>query len=237
MTRQSGGMLFAKKKPPPKDGDDEGPTLRVSPMYSDPRSLNNPDIKMNKLSYNWSFETWKYGDLPSASVNIGKFCSIARGVTFIIGCANHKMDGPTTFPPSSLGLKPTHPEIFCKRDGSTNIGNDVWIGAGAKVMSEITIHDGAIIAAGANVVKDVPPYAIVGGNPAKVIRYRFDDDIIAEFLAVKWWDLPDAHIKHLFNTAYDDTTQWLKIAKMRNRNFNSLQKNTSNSKHTSKNQM
>lgn len=223
---QSGGIFLKSAKKVVQSKDDEDTTLRVKPMHSDPRSLSNPDIKMNKLSYNWSFETWKYGDEPNASVNIGKFCSIARGVTFIIGCANHKMDGPTTFPPSLLGLKPTHPENVCKRDGNINIGNDVWIGAGATIKSEITIHDGAIIASGANVVKDVPPYAIVGGNPAKVIRYRFDDDTIAEFLKVKWWDLPDAHIKYIFNTAYDDTAQWLKLAKMRNRNFNSLHKTT-----------
>jgi hypothetical protein len=74
--------------------------------------------------------------------------------------------------------------------GRCTIGNDVWIGGHATIRAGLEVGNGAVIAAGAYVVKDVPPYAIVGGNPAKVIKYRFDEEIIARFNHVKWWDLP-----------------------------------------------
>lgn len=125
---------------------------------------------------------------------IGRYCSIADNVR--IGAANH----PTTWLSSNPfqyayseaeALK--HPERYLKFNPykkSCVVGNDVWIGAHAFILPGVTIGDGAIVAGGAIVTKDVPPYAIVGGAPSKIIRYRFDEPIIQELLNLKWWELP-----------------------------------------------
>ena len=122
---------------------------------------------------------------------IGKFCAIARDVKFIMNGANHKIDAITTYPFSIFGngwerVTPKIEDLPYK--GDTVIGNDVWIGYDSLIMPGITIGDGAIIAARSVVVRDVAPYSIAGGNPAKEIRKRFDDDFINLLQAVKWWD-------------------------------------------------
>jgi virginiamycin A acetyltransferase len=122
---------------------------------------------------------------------IGKFVQIANGVQIITGSANHQMNGFSTYPfavfgePWSSAYEPKWPN-----KGDTIIGNDVWIGHESLIMPAVSIGDGAIIASRSVVTKDVPPYAIVAGNPAKVIRYRFDDKTIAILLEIKWWDWP-----------------------------------------------
>jgi virginiamycin A acetyltransferase len=122
---------------------------------------------------------------------IGKFVQIANGVQFITSSANHQMDGFTTFPFAIFG-EPWSSSYAAKwpNKGDTTVGNDVWIGHEAIIMPAVTIGDGAIIATRSVVTKDVPPYAIVAGNPAKVIRKRFDDQIIASLLEIKWWNWP-----------------------------------------------
>jgi virginiamycin A acetyltransferase len=124
---------------------------------------------------------------------IGKFCAIARGVKFIMNGANHKMTGVSTYPFQIFGdgwekVMPKPDELPFK--GDTVIGNDVWIGYEALIMPGVRIGSGAIIAARAVVVSDVPAYAIVGGNPATQIRLRFKPEIIAKLLAIAWWDWP-----------------------------------------------
>lgn len=122
---------------------------------------------------------------------MGKFVQIAHGVQIITSSANHQMDGFSTYPfgvfgePWSSGYTAEWPN-----KGDTLIGNDVWIGHQAIIMPAITIGDGAVIASGSVVTKDVAPYTIVGGNPAKKIRQRFDDHIISRLLDIKWWDWP-----------------------------------------------
>ena len=118
-------------------------------------------------------------------VTIGNFCSIARDVT--IQEYNHRTDRLSTYyiEKNLFGGK-NDQEISSK--GSIAIGNDVWIGAKVIILSGITIGDGAVIAAGSIVTKDVPPYAIVGGNPSGVIKYRFSEPVIAHLLKVKWWN-------------------------------------------------
>lgn len=116
---------------------------------------------------------------------IGKFCSIGYGVT--IGPGEHPLDRISTFPISSRVLGIYDEEEFVNK-GQTKIGNDVWIGNNAVVLQGVHVGDGAVIAAGAVVTHDVPPYAIVGGVPAKVLRYRFGEDELKKILDLKWWD-------------------------------------------------
>ena len=129
---------------------------------------------------------------------IGKFCAIARGITFIMNGANHRMNSVTTYPFNIMGhgwekCTPTLEDLPFK--GDTVVGNDVWIGYEAVILSGVTIGDGAIIGTRAVVTKDVPPYAIVGGVPARWIRKRFSDDTISTLLKIKWWDWPEERIK------------------------------------------
>jgi acetyltransferase-like isoleucine patch superfamily enzyme len=134
-----------------------------------------------------------------AKVHIGSFCSIADKVTLFLG-GNHRTDWATTFPFGHI-----HQQTFNKFNGVGHpqtkgdviIGNDVWIGTHVTIMSGITIGDGACIANNSVVTKDIPPYTIVGGNPAKVIKQRFDDETINQLLELKWWDMGDHHINEL----------------------------------------
>lgn len=121
---------------------------------------------------------------------IGKFCQIATGVRFIMNGGNHDMSGFTTYPFKVFGhswekalMKPVH-------KGDILIGNDVWIGYQATIMPGVTIGDGAIVASQSVVTKDVESYSIVGGNPAKLIRKRFTQDIIDILLGMQWWHWP-----------------------------------------------
>lgn len=137
--------------------------------------------------------------LKEGELRIGKFCSIGQNVTVMMG-GNHRTDWITTYPfpyplppigpwPNALGI-----EDFAWSKGAVTIGNDVWIGMNATILSGVTIGDGAVVAAGAMVTKDVPPYAIVAGNPAVVKKKRFRDDQIAALLRIKWWDWSDDKI-------------------------------------------
>jgi virginiamycin A acetyltransferase len=120
---------------------------------------------------------------------IGKFCQIATGVRFIMNGSNHAMNGFSTYPFKVFGAawaEKDRMQVVSK--GDTVIGNDVWIGNGATIMQGVKIGDGAIIGTNSLVTKDVEPYTIVGGNPAKEIRKRFDEETIRLLLAVKWWD-------------------------------------------------
>ena len=122
---------------------------------------------------------------------IGRFCAIAKGVEFIMNGANHNMAGISTYPFYIFGQgweksMPEAGELPYK--GDTIIGNDVWLGYESTIMPGVSIGDGAIIASKSVVTSDVPPYSIVGGNPAKVIKYRFDDATIQRLLSVAWWD-------------------------------------------------
>lgn len=128
---------------------------------------------------------------------IGKFCAIAEGVTFIMNGANHRMDGITTYPFNIFSggwekVTPTVKQLPFK--GDTEIGNDVWIGQNVTIMPGIKIGDGAIIAANATVTKGVEPYAIVGGNPARLIKKRFSDELIELLLKLQWWNWDEQRI-------------------------------------------
>lgn len=125
---------------------------------------------------------------------IGKFCSIACGVKFLFNCANHTLKSLSTytFPLfyEEWDLKKSNVTAAWDNKGDIVIGNDVWIGYEAVIMAGVHIGDGAVIAARAVVAKDVPPYTIVGGTPAKEIRKRFEADVIERLSMLKWWDWP-----------------------------------------------
>lgn len=124
---------------------------------------------------------------------IGKFCALARGIRFIMNGANHAINGFSTYPFYIFGngwesATPKPGDLPYK--GDTVIGNDVWLGYGVTVMPGVKIGDGAIVASQSVVVNDVPAYAVSGGNPAKVLRQRFPDEVVAELLAIQWWNWP-----------------------------------------------
>ncbi|MEL6354423.1 MAG: Vat family streptogramin A O-acetyltransferase [Cyanobacteria bacterium J06627_28] len=124
---------------------------------------------------------------------IGKFCAIARQTKFIMNGANHKLSGISTYPFQIFGngWEKVTPELTdLPYKGDTVIGNDVWIGYEALIMPGVNIGNGAIVSSRSVVVSDVPAYAVVGGNPAKVIKKRFTDDVIETLEAIAWWDWP-----------------------------------------------
>lgn len=160
------------------------------------RQVGNSQVSVGRYSYgheNLIIEQWDEG----AALKIGAFCSIANPVTIFLG-GNHRTDWVTTYPfghiyQEELGGEDIggHPAT----KGDVIIGNDVWIGNGATIMSGVRIGDGSVIAANATITKDVAPYQIVGGNPAKLIRQRFDDQIVKILLELQWWDLPIEQIR------------------------------------------
>lgn len=148
--------------------------------YDDP---NGPECFENNVLYHFPF----IGD----KLIIGKFCAIARDVKFIMNGANHKLGGFSTYPFQIFAqgwekVMPSEGELPYK--GDTEIGNDIWIGYEATIMPGVKVGDGAIIASKSLVTADVPAYSVVGGNPATVIKYRFDDSVISQLLAIAWWD-------------------------------------------------
>lgn len=151
--------------------------------YDDP--IDPTGFEKNNVLFNYP----EFGD----HMSIGKFCQIASGTKFIMGSANHRLCSVTTYPFNVIGgawteNTPPHMEQL-PRKGDTILGNDVWIGRESIIMPGVKIGDGAIIAAYSVVVKDIPPYAVYGGNPAKFIKKRFDDELTDLLLRFRWWDL------------------------------------------------
>ena len=121
--------------------------------------------------------------------NIGKFCSIARNVD--IGGFDHDYKKVTTMPEFRFAQMKNGAAPIPDNNEKCTIGNDVWIAAGSQILHKANIGDGAVIGGGAVVTKDVPPYAIVAGVPAKVIKLRFSEELIDELLKIRWWDWPE----------------------------------------------
>ncbi|CUX64211.1 MULTISPECIES: type B chloramphenicol O-acetyltransferase [Agrobacterium] len=171
------------------------------------KQVKSPNLVVGKYSYysgyyhGHGFEDCARYLLPDEGADrlvIGSFCSIGSGAAFIMaGNQGHRNEWISTFP---FFFMPEVPEFENAANGylpagDTVIGNDVWIGSEAIIMPGITVGDGAVIGTRALVTKDVEPYAIVGGNPAKTIRKRFDDDSIALLLEMTWWDWPAERLK------------------------------------------
>lgn len=125
----------------------------------------------------------------NTELSIGKFCSIAKDVSIMLG-GDHYVDWVTTFPLQYAGSHLLDKTGHAKSKGAVTIGCDVWLGHGALILSGVTVGHGAVVAAGSVVTKDIPPYAIVGGNPARILRYRFEPEVIESLLDIAWWDWP-----------------------------------------------
>ena len=145
---------------------------------------------------------------------IGKFCMITQGAKFIMGPANHRITSVTAYPFNVFGgawteNTPPHMDQL-PRKGDTVLGNDVWIGRESVIMPGVKIGDGAIIAAYSVVVKDVPAYTVYGGNPAKFIKNRFDDELKDLLLRWKWWDLPPEELVDVLPLLCDEDLEKVK---------------------------
>ena len=188
------------KKIYPRTGDTQtvylknvitNPNIKVGDytMYND--FLNDPmEFEKNNVLYHYP--------INHDRLIIGKFCSIACGAKFLFNSANHTLASLSTYPfPlffEEWGLEKKNVAKCWDNKGDIRIGNDVWIGFEAVILAGVTIGDGAIIGTRALVTKDVPPYTIVGGVPARPIKKRFDEDTISDLLRIRWWDWPDEKI-------------------------------------------
>jgi acetyltransferase-like isoleucine patch superfamily enzyme len=154
-------------------------------------------LKSEALKHGWQIGDHTYGvpsfiDIGHANLNVGKYTSIAGGSK--ISFADHRMELVSTFPFCTLRDEwpsAPHGESDHKSKGNIVIGSDVWIGTDALILSGVTVGHGAVIAAKSVVTKDVLPYSVVGGVPAKTIRFRFSKEIIEQLLEIQWWDWPD----------------------------------------------
>ena len=176
----------------------------VYPIPSAPRLvflkniIKNPQISVGDFTYyddpedvyNFEKNVLYLFDFIDDKLEIGKFCQIATGVRFIMNGANHAMDGVSTYPFQVMSKAWSSAPAKIKRKGYTIIGNDVWFGNSATIMQGVKVGDGAIIGTNSLVTKDVEPYSIVGGNPARLIRKRYDEETIEFLLKLKWWDWP-----------------------------------------------
>lgn len=149
-----------------------------------------PQYQIGEHSYG-ELHVHAWGD--GTTLTIANYCSFAKGVQIILG-GEHRPDWVTTFPFNVLWHEAQHISGHPASKGNVVIGNDVWIGTEALILSGVRIGDGAVIGARAVVAKDVPPYAIVAGNPARVLRKRFNEDLIERLLHAKWWEWDHARI-------------------------------------------
>nr|WP_326185639.1 CatB-related O-acetyltransferase [uncultured Oscillibacter sp.] len=151
--------------------------------YDDP--VDPTGFEKNNVLFNWP----EFGD----RLIIGKFCAIASGVRFIMGPANHRTSSVTTYPFNVFGgawAENTPPHLRqLPFKGDTVVGNDVWIGRNSVILPGVHIGDGAIVAAQSVVTRNVAPYTVAGGNPARFLKNRFDEELKALLLRLRWWDL------------------------------------------------
>lgn len=183
---------------------------RIFPLKSGLKSvihikptIKNKNIIVGEYSYysgnNFESCVTHLYDFIDDKLIIGKFCQIGANVEFVMNGANHQMNAVSTYPFYIFnGWKQDPPSIKdLPIKGDTIIGNDVWIGEGVTILPGVKIGDGVIIGKCSLVTKDIPPYSIVGGNPAKIIKKRFDDEMINLLLELKWWDKSIKEINEL----------------------------------------
>ena len=188
--------------------------------------VTRPNIVVGEYSYCHSFGDptrfedervlYHFPELGDKLI-IGRYCALAHGATFLMNGANHQLSGISTYPFWKFGgtweevATPAPSELSFR--GDTVIGHDVWIGYEALIMPGVTIGNGAIIAARAVVTSDVPPYTIVGGNSARVIKQRFSDEQITALERIAWWDWPAERVtQHLPLITAGDVAALAKVA-------------------------
>lgn len=187
------------------DPDDPHPMRGFPQICYIRNTVDNPQIQVGEYSYyddpedSEGFERNVLYLFPFIGdrLIIGRYCAIARGATFVMNGANHRMSGFSTYPFNIFGngwerTTPLPEELPYK--GDTVIGNDVWIGYQAMLMPGVKVGDGAIVAARSVVSADVPAYAIVGGNPARVLRMRYPPDQVERLLRIAWWEWDAAKV-------------------------------------------
>lgn len=183
------------------------------------RSRRHPELfdgfEIGRHTYGITEETIMAARDVKGLIRIGAFCSIAPGVR-IIALADHPLTFASTYPFRTIFQRPKV-NLDAVSRGRVTIGNDVWIGYNAIILSGVTIGDGAVVGAGAVVARDIPPYGIAVGNPASVIRYRFSPEQIAELLTIRWWDWPDDRILALDKDFYGSIDQFIEQAGRTNR--------------------
>jgi virginiamycin A acetyltransferase len=196
----------------PREGNNGTESVYLKSVVTDPNIIigdftiyndyvNDPrDFEKNNVLYHYPL-------CNKERLIIGKYCSIACGAKFMFAGGNHTLKSLSTYPfpvfPNEWGLDEWECAAAWDNHGDIVIGNDVWIGYEAVVMQGVTIGDGAIIGARSLVTKDVPPYTIVGGSPAKEIRKRFDEAAVELLIELKWWNWPaekvKANLSHIMN--------------------------------------
>ena len=177
---------------------------KYNPEFDQTVTMRGKGVSVGRFTYgvnNIFIHTW----VEPETLKIGRYCSIAGNIQVYMG-GSHRTDWISTFPFGTIYqeyLKSPRVLGHPKSNGDVVIGNDVWIGYGATIMSGVKIGDGAVIGANAHVIKDVPPYAIVSGNPAQLIRYRFAPEIIECLLRWKWWEFDHHHVDQLARVLCD----------------------------------
>ncbi len=172
-------------------------------QQSRPPSIHEafPQYDIGRATYGIPKVIW--GGDGGATLRIGAFCSIAGEVEIFLG-GEHRVDWVTTFPFSVMWPSASHIEGHPATKGDVVVGNDVWIGRRATLLSGVTIGDGAVVGSCSLVTKDVAPYTIVGGNPARPVRARFDEATVERLLAIRWWDWDDATIERFLPLMLSD---------------------------------
>lgn len=183
------------------------PSIQVGDytIYND--FVNDPaDFEKNNVLYHYP--------VNQDRLIIGKFCSIACGAKFLFNSANHTLSSLSSYPfPlffEEWGLDKQNVTASWDNKGDIIIGNDVWIGYEAVLMAGVTIGDGAVIGARAVVTKDIPPYTIAGGIPARPIKRRYSKETIAALSSLKWWDWPEERIAQNLDAIQSGQLDWLK---------------------------
>lgn len=157
-----------------------------------------------------------YDEGEGKTLNIGAYCSIAPNVTIFLG-SEHRVDWVSTYPFSIFLEEAQHIKGHPRSKGDVIIGNDVWICEGATILSGVTIGNGAVVGNNAVVAKDVEPYSIVAGNPAKHLKYRFDEAVISRLEATKWWLWPEKELREQVSLILSsDINAFLEYAEKRN---------------------